>query len=246
VHHGKDSFMALPIPPLQDVVRLTGHNVGSTIDNLRQYYGRTGSNWSYGPSKKLARVVFSSSIPREAAVRACGSTGNKLGRPYNEEVGGLIWDAAQGRGDLMCHPLSPQQLNLRPDFSITVDPLFFFRENGRSTLFYLQPRRGHVPGCDGLRMIASTIMSRFAVDQLRDADLLLLDLSAPEGCKERSIKPYTLADLPLLSTEEMEASFQRFVDAHDFLVAEGVTRKERRKQPPRDRGDDLFGGDLPA
>ncbi|GAO56857.1 hypothetical protein NMD1_04026 [Novosphingobium sp. MD-1] len=44
----------------------------------------------------------------------------------------------------------------------------------------------------------------------------------------------------------MEAFFQRFVDAYDILTAEGVTRKERSKQPPRDRGDDLFGGDLPA
>lgn len=238
--------MALPIPPLQDVVRLTGHNVETTAANLRHYYRTTGAVWGYSPAKRVARTVFSSSISRQAAVRACGSTGNKLGRPYNEEVGGLIWDAAQGRGDLLCHPLSPQKLNLRPDFAISVDPLFFFRENGRTTLFYLQPRRGHVPGRDGLRMIASTIMSLFAVDQLSDADLLLLDLSAPEGCKERSIKPYTLADLSLLKSGEMEAFFQRFVDAHDILTAEGVTRKERRKQPPRDLGDDLFGGDLPA
>lgn len=238
--------MALPIPPLQDVVRLTGHDVETTADNLRRYYRSTGAVWGYGPAKKLAPAVFSSTISREAAVRACGQTGNKLGRPYNEEVGGLIWDAAQGRGNLMCHSLSPQFFNLRPDFAVTVDPLFFFREDGKITLFYLQPRRSHVPGRDGLRLIASSIISLFAVDQLQGADLLLLDLSAPEGCKQRSIKTYSLADLPLLEPAQMVEYFQRFVDAYDVLSAEGVVRKERRKQPPRDRGDDLFGGELPA
>ncbi|MBT0669975.1 hypothetical protein HT136_16540 [Novosphingobium profundi] len=238
--------MTLAIPPLQDVVRLTGHDVETTAANLRRYYRTSGPVWGYTPAKRVAKAVFSSPIPREAAVRACGLTGNKQGRPHNEEVGGLIWDAAQGHNDLICHSLSPQRLNLRPDFAINVDPLFFFRENGKTTFFYLQPRRKHVPGRDGLRMIASTIMSLFAVDQFRDADLLLLDLSAPKGCDNRRMKVYDLTDLPLLEPTEMERFFQRFVDAYDILTAEGVTRKERTKKPPADRGDDLFGGSLPA
>jgi len=238
--------MALPIPPLQDVVRLTGHDVPSTVVNLRRYYGGTGPIWGYAPCKKLAKAVFSLEMTRDAAAAACGQKGHTAGRPHNEEVGGLIWDAADDRGKFMCHALKPQKLNLRPDFAITVDPLFFFRENGRHVIFYLQPRRTHVPGRHGLRLITSAISTLFAVDELSGADVLLLDASMPEGGDARVVSSYGLADLPLLESSEMEAQFQRFVDAYDILTNEGVTKKERRPRPPRDMGDDLFGGPHPV
>ncbi|WP_156306798.1 hypothetical protein [Novosphingobium sp. AAP1] len=238
--------MDLPIPALQDVVRLTGHDLDSTAINLRRYYRSTGSVWGYDPCKKLAPAVFSLQMSRQAAVNACGQKGHPLGRPHNREVGGLIWDAAAGRGTFMCHPLKPRKLALRRDFSVTVDPLFSFRENGRHVIVYLQPRRTHVPGAHGLRLIASAISSLFAVDELEGADVLLLDASMPEGAESRQINCYNLEDLPLLEPAQMEAQFQRFVDAYDRLTAEGVKRKERRPKPPRDLGEDLFGSPQPA
>ena len=180
-------------------------------------------------------------MSREAAVKASGTTGPLLGRPYNAVVGGMIWDAAQERGRVMCHSLQTQRLHLRQDFSIKVDPLFFFREGGKSIFFYLQPRATHVPGIHGLRLIVSAIHSLFAVDEHADADVLLIDLSVPQGWKERVTSSYTISDLPLLETSRMEAYFQRFADAYDIVSKEGVVRPERRKPLPRDLGDDLFG-----
>lgn len=232
--------MPLPIPPLQDVVRLTGADVDITAENFRKYLRGSGPAWSYGPSKRLARAVFASDMPRKAAVAACGQKGHILGRPFNAQVGGLVWDAAQDRGHFMCHDLTARYLHLRSDMAIKVDPSFFFVEGGRPVLFYLQPRSGHVPSKVGLRVIASAIHSLYAVDEWSNADLLLLDLSKPEGCKERAVVPYNFTKLPPLPTTDIENFFQRFVDAYDLLTLEGVERAPRRPRPPKERGDGLF------
>jgi hypothetical protein len=179
-------------------------------------------------------------MTREAAVRACGQRGHQAGRPHNEEVGGLIWDAANERGKFMCHALPPRLLNLRSDIAIKVDPQFFFIERGKPVIFYLQPRRGHVPGGQGLHVISSAIHSLFAMDDLDNGDLMLLDLSRPLGCDERVCATYSFDDLPPLPTEETEQFFQRFVDAYDILSKAGVKEKAKRPRPPADRGDDLF------
>ena len=232
--------MPLPIPPLQDVVRLTGPDVATTAANFRKHLLSQGPAWSYDPSKRLAKAVFAAEMSRRAAVAACGHGGHVLGRPYNALVGGLIWDAAQDRGRFMCHDLAARHLHLRSDMAIKINPSFFFIEGGRPVLFYLQPRSGHVPSKDGLRVIASAIHSLYAIDEWANADMLLLDLSKPEGCKERAVAPYSFADLPPLPTAELERFFQRFVDAYDLLTSEGVERAPRRPRPPRDRGDGLF------
>jgi len=234
--------MTLPIPPLQDVVRLIGYDVATTAINLRKHLNGLGPVWGYSPSKRLAKAVFSLEMTREAAVDSCGQIGPKLGRSHNAEVGGLIWDVADQRGKFMCHDLTPRYLNLRSDIAIKVDPQFFFVEQGRPVIFYLQPRRGHVPGVDGLRVIGSAIHSLFATDDLTRAELLLLDLSMPIGCDERAVVGYSFAELPLLPTADMEKFFQRFVDAYDLVTKEGVDRKARRPRPTKDLGDDLFDG----
>lgn len=232
--------MPLPIPPLQDVVRLTGSSVDVTAANFRKYLRSQGPAWSYDPCKRLSRAVFSAEMPRMAAVTACGRIGHVLGRSFNATVGGLIWDAAKDRGQFLCHELTARHLHLRADIAIKVNPSFFFVEGGRPVLFYLQPRSGHVPSKDGLRVIASAIHSLYAIDEWTNADMLLLDLSKPEGCNERAVAPYSFADLPPLPTAELERFFQRFVDAYDLLTLEGVKRAPRRPRPSKDRGDGLF------
>lgn len=238
--------MALKVPPLQDVVRLTGPDVATTAANYRKHLESAGPVWSYNPAKRQAKAVFSLQMTREAAIKACGQKGHESGRIFNQEVGGLIWDAANDRGKFMCHLVKARKLNLRSDIQIRVDPQFLFVENGRPIFFYLQPRKGHVPAALGLRVIASAIHSLFAIDDAAGADLMLLDLSQPEGCDARAVASYNFTDLPPLTAGEMEAFFQRFVDAYDLVSREGVKPKPKRPRPDKDRGDDLFGSPPPA
>jgi len=238
--------MTLQIPSLQDIARLTGPDVSVTADNFRKHLASEPPGWGYNPAKRTAKAVFSLKMTRDAAAEACGQIGPKPGRAHNREVGGLIWDVARGRGQFMCIDLPPRLLNLRRDFQIKVDPQFFFIENGRPVIFYLQPRQGRVPAVDGLRIIASAVHALFAEDEFSNAELLLLDLSKPQGCKERAVASYGFRDLPPLPVEKLERFLQRFVDAYDLVSAEGVVRKARRARPPLDRGDDLFGGPASA
>jgi hypothetical protein len=238
--------MNLPIPSLQDIVRLTGPNASVTADNYRHYLARVPPSWGYSPAKRTSKASFSLEMTREAAVAAGGQIGPKAGWSHNREVGGLVWDLASKRGQFMCFDLPPRWLSLRPDFRVKVDPQFFFIENGRPVFFYLQPRQGRMSGVYSLRLISSAIHTLFAVDEFSGADLLLVDLSKPEKCKERAVAAYSFADLPPLSVSEMEKFFQRFVDAYDIVSAEGVVRKARRPRPTVERGDGLFGDSPPA
>lgn len=236
--------MALPIPPIQDVVRLIGSDVRSTAENYRRHLRRGGGAWGYDPAKRQARAVFSLIMSRGAAVRACGQRGHPLGRASNEEVGGLIWDLASRHGKFLCTPTTARLLNLRSDVSITVDPLFYFVDAGKPHIFYLQPRRTHVPGPAGLRLIASAIKSVFCVDEFEQAELVLFDLSARVGSTERVAQEYDFGSLKPYDESEMEVLFQRFVDAYDIVDNEGITITPRPR-PSKDRTDEpnLFGDD---
>lgn len=232
--------MAPPVPPIQDVVRLIGHDVQTTATNYRIHLEKGGGPWGYGPAKKLARAVFSMEMSREVSVHACGQRGNPLGRESNREVGGLIWDLAKERGKFICHPLKPEFLKLRHDFEIRVDPLFFFMEKKRPVIFYLQPRRTHVPGRYGLQVIATAIQSLFSVDDKDGAELLLFDLSCPAGSDTRAAASYSFSDLAPLPSGEIEEYLQRFVDAYDLVHAEGIQRKKRPPRPRPEPDPDLF------
>lgn len=232
--------MTLPIPPIQDIVRLVGDDVATTVENYRGFLAKSGGLWGYDPAKRLARAVFSHEMSRAAATRACSTRGHPSGRTSNAEVGGLIWDAASKREKRMCFPLKPQHLQLRPDFGVKVDPQFFFVEGGRPVIFYLQPRRGFQPSWYGLRLISSAIKATHAVDELEEAGLLLLDLSCPAGSRDRAVVEYGFDQLEPLPRHEVENFFQRFADAHDILAAEGVSRKKRETSKRKSEQDDLF------
>jgi hypothetical protein len=174
----------------------------------------------------MAKPVFSGDISREAALEGCRRRGNPLGRNSNVEVADHIWQAAQGRS-FQCYALSKRPFPIRRDLSFWVDPLFFFVETGRVKIFWLQPRRRYAPTVTGMGALAVITRMTYS-DEFDDFDLEFLDLSVPDGMKERVRRSFGFADLPKLPEEEVRDALERFAQAYDVVCKSGVQRPERR------------------
>jgi len=225
------------VPSAQDVVRLIRPSDGETFDALKRHYERRPSVWNYRTSRAVAEPLFSGDISCDAAVAAC-KRGHPLGWKANTEVIEHIWRAAQRRR-FYCHTLSPELFEIRRDLSILVDPPFYFVEDRKVKIFWLQPRRGYAPTIEGMGILAIMIRMAFA-HKFDDADLELLDLSVPKGESERVARVFALADLPQISDATVADALQRFARAYDKICELGVKRPERRRQPSGQAERDLF------
>jgi hypothetical protein len=231
-------MQSLRVPGPQDVVRLLRPTVGEIVQVLTLYYEQQ-PGWSYGPARAMAEPVYSGELSLRAATEGCLTRGNPVGRRSNAEVANHIWAAAQGR-NFHCHALAPRPFVIRSDLSIWVDPRFFFVEGGQVKIFWLQPRRRFSPTTEGLGTLATMIRTVFA-DDFENFDLELLDLSVPDGEKERARRIYRFAALPSLSEDVVTAALQRFAEAYDKVREMGVTRPARRPRRPDDHaGEPLF------
>ena len=219
-------------PSTLDVGRFIRPSTEEIVELLLAYYTEMPA-WTYGPARAVARSVFSGEISLKAAVHGCETRGSLLGRPWNAEVAKLVWEAGRDRS-LKCFKLSKRKFAIRQDLSFSVDPLFFFVEEGKIKIFWLQPRSGFNPTVKGLGIIATILRMTFA-DDFENFDLELLDLSRPKGTKIRVPKTYTFSDLPLLPEEEVRLGLSRFAEAYDIVSARGVQRPERRVRPQDDR-----------
>jgi hypothetical protein len=180
-------------------------------------------------------------ISLSAAIAGCLKGGNPLGRKSNAEVAKLIWEAAQRR-KFKCFDLLKRPFSIRQDLSFSVDPLFFFVEKYMIKIFWLQPRRGFNPTIEGLGTLATIVRMTYRddFDDFDDFDVEFLDLSRPDGAKERIPRTYGFRDLPMLEDSEVRLAMERFAQAYDRVCAMGVQRPERRPRPSVDPEPRLF------
>lgn len=222
----------LRIPSAQDVVRIIRPSVEETAEALKRYYEKWPS-WSYGPARAMAKPVFSGELSLDAALEGCKNRGNPLGRESNAEVAEHIWEAAKGRS-FQCHKLAKRPFTIRRDLALLVDPLFFFVESRRVKIFWLQPRRRYSPTIAGMGALAVMVRMTYS-GEFDDFDLELLDLSVPDGKKERVRRIFGFGDLPTIAEDVVRDALERFAQAYDIVCSVGVQRPERRR---RRRDDD--------
>lgn len=233
-------MMILPVPSIQDVARLVCPTVPETVEKLKGYYAASGP-FSYDHAKRVAKLLYSGEISLDAAMFGCLTTGNPLGRQSNAEVVKHIWRAAQGR-ELLCYALSRRQFKIHRDLSIGVHPPFYFVENLRPKLYWLQPRRRYALTAEQLGILASVIKMAFVVDDFEEAgaELELFDVSIPQGGSERAPRILNFSDLPLLSESGLQDALERFAEAYFQACELGIERAARRKGKRDDRQRPLF------
>lgn len=228
----------LNIPSVQDVSRIIGPSDSETVDALIKYYDGTAGNFNYSLSQKIARFVFTHQTTQEMYLQACVRERSKAGRAQNAEVLNFVWHAGAVRKSTS-YELKPKVFPIRQDIQIKVNPAFYFVENRKANIFWLQPRRRFALNDTQLGLLASIIRMSYLVDDFQEVGLNLLDLSVPEGSTEREMKMFQLDSLPLVSIAETEALLQRFARAYDTVCASGLQRKQPKPKQP-DADHDLF------
>jgi len=229
----------LNIPPIQDISRIVGATDKETLAALIKYYSADAGSFNYSLSQKISRFVFARETTLDMAYQACARERTEAGRNQNQEVLKLVWDAGSERR-IRSYEVAPKVFSIRQDLQIKVSPSFYFVENNRANVFWLQPRRHFALNNTQLGLLASILRMTFLIDDFQDVGLELLDLSVTEGNKERQMRTLPLDSFPLLQLSEVEVLLQRFARAYDTVTVMGIQRKKRKPRRPQ-AGPDLFG-----
>jgi hypothetical protein len=230
----------LRLPPFHDIARLTGRDPDETEAKLYDYYANPAAAFfNYRCARGLARFVYGRQTSLQQIVDGCMRERTEQGRSCNREVIELLWNITKGRS-VQTFDLAPAYLPIRKDLSIRVALPFYFVENGRPCAFWLQPRRGYALSVGELALLASMVKHAVLVDDFRDVDFEVCDMSAPNPKSDRKPTLYHLDSFKILSREELGAKLQFVAIAYDRLVARGVQRSQRTPKNPPSTGRDLF------
>ena len=229
----------LPSLELQDIVRVIRPSVSETEQALRDHWSSVAP-FNYELVRRLSIALSKGDVPLSQVEAACARLRNKAARKPNADVARLLWRHLYGRS-LFVHHLDKRLFPLRRDLGIWVKPIFYYVENGRVVIFWLQPRKTYALTDEQLGVLSSVIRRTFIVDDFEAADIEILDLSAPAGANDRATRVFSLESFKSISDEDLLSAFSRFAAAYDQVRASGF--EPARRQPPReaeDDSDDLF------
>ncbi|MFN3231447.1 MAG: hypothetical protein ACE363_04730 [Alphaproteobacteria bacterium] len=230
----------LKVPPIHDIARIVRADGSTRLDDLVKYYELGPGKFNYNPSRAAGRKLVAGTVPYSVAVAGCYKTGSPAGWHQNADVVRLIWKWAEHK-DCMAFRIAPSPLKLRPGLAVQVRPDFYYVESGVARIVWIQPRLRFNPSKDQINIIASAISHAFLNDDFSEAEIEILDFSAPSESNERRLISYSMSDLTI-SEPRLIAVLQSFVEVFDALVASGYERptREKRPQAPDPRQPGLF------
>lgn len=230
----------LRLPAFHDIARLIGRDANETEAKLYEYYANPyGAFFNYRCARNLARYAFGRMLPLQQILDGCRRERTEQGRSCNEEVIKLLWEITKGRS-VQTYELAPRFLAIRRDLNIRVALPFYFVENGKASAFWLQPRKFYALSVGELGLLASMVKLAVLVDDFRDLDFEVCDMSAPAAGQDRKPTIYHLDSFNILSETETSEKLQLLTIAYDRLVARGVQRSQRTPKQPPAAGPDLF------
>jgi len=243
------------LPAAHDSVRLIRSTRHETAQAFRAFFELSKPPpWSYAVARRLAGAAFEQTAPWSAIKHAVEVGCRSRGEASNLEVAQLVWNHGEGRRVQVYDAPKGRPYNVRRDLHIPGRANFYYVEQRRPTLVFVQPRRGYNPSDFALGLLGVLLRETVAIDDFEGAAIEIFDYSAPAG-KTRAPRILGLSDLPQISDQQFRDTMQMLADAFDDMMAmeidwEGIARgrKEReaawkRKQADRrNRGqDDFFG-----
>ncbi len=213
----RNGVMKAPnLPPCHDLVRLIRPTQPATKDALLEHLIRSPGFFSYELARRVSPRAFAGGLSLSALKQACDTIANTVGRKSNWEAVQAVQLSGAGR-NVQCHPMQHGRLKVRKDLSVRVAADFYFVENGKVRVFWLQPRRCYALDFGQLALFGALIRMTLLTGDFENAGLELLDISAPDG-KVRENRTFTLDDLPHIEDRTVEEGIARVVAAYDEIM----------------------------
>lgn len=219
----------VPTPPVPELARVKGDTVAEAVGWLIEFFNTDGAPFNYRRGTRLIRGAYKGLHAVHLLTAGCEGERTAIGKISNRDVVELAAPVAFDR-QTQVFDLSPRRFHFGQERSAAYRIPFLFVENRIIHVYYLQPRKGAGLEFDEFGMVA-TIIKKFLLDTEffgQRCDVEFVDVSAPDGSKERLVRKFNLRDLTLWSDRRLSDRLTLLSEALDQAVASGQIQPRRR------------------
>lgn len=228
-------------PPVTELALAPGSSLDEMVCHFLAEADMQAGLFNYLSANRAIKSAYKGLHSESQLLQTCLRENTKQGLKANQEVVSLAAPLAFGRSTQV-FDLSLKQFQFGRSLHSAYRISFFYVEDGKVVLYFLQPRKHRRLTLDQFGMIA-TIHKRYLLDTEfygQAADVEYVDVSAPNDKASRKLKRHRLSDLELWPEERLADRLTMIAKALEIVNESGMLAPRRRQQRPPAQDLPLF------